>query len=137
MYLRINLMPLATLALGALAVAQAPTVEAKDIQPVQVVNTASSPVPVKLQGMSNVSGSVTVGNTEANPVPVSPALPPDAFSIPPTLVYSGETGSNDMAIDPSGTRYAISSFTVSNPTDASPSPSLACVTRGDCRPAAP
>lgn len=58
---------------------------------------------------------VTLAPTSA-PLPVSVTLPVQAFTIPPTYLTLTFQGSSLLAPDPSGTRYAITSVVVSNPT---------------------
>src|SRR5262245_3807560 len=64
---------------------------------------------------------VTINNTTANPVPVNGLvgavllLPQNAFSLVPTQPVTSFSGT-DVEPDPVGTRYAISSITVTNPT---------------------
>jgi len=48
-----------------------PDVKPSPATPVQVVNDSNAPVPVTLQGTGSITGSVTVSNTSANPVPVT------------------------------------------------------------------
>ena len=87
---------------------------------VTVTNPASNPVPVT--GTLSVGGSVTINNPTTAPVPVQgvvgaiPLLPTNAFSIPPTQPSLAASGSSSQKPDPSGTRYAISSITVTNTT---------------------
>jgi hypothetical protein len=89
---------------------------------VTVTNPPSNPVPVT--GSLNVSGGLTVNNPASAPVPIAgvvgaiPLLPANAFTIPPTQPSLSFAGSVTPP-DPSGTRYAISSVTVTNPTGAS------------------
>jgi hypothetical protein len=87
---------------------------------VTVTNTRSNPVPVT--GSLGVTGGVTINNPESAPIPVAgvvgaiPLLPTTAFTIPPQQLSIALAGSSTQPVDPSGTRYAISSITVTNPT---------------------
>src|SRR6516225_4594310 len=57
-----------------------------------------------------------------NPLPVpvtgtlsvTPVLPARSFTIPPTPIFGSQGGSTSQTPDPSGTRYAITSVTVTN-----------------------
>jgi hypothetical protein len=53
--------------------------------PVTVVNTASSPVPVSVQGTGSITGSVTVTNPASNPVPVTGTV-----TISPSTTHVGQ-----------------------------------------------
>ena len=90
--------------LGATALREPLAVAASPFQNVLVGNTADNPVPVKQQGTADVNVTNTLG--------VRPAVPAGAFSVVPSgslFLVSGP--------DPAGTGYAITSFTVNNPTD--------------------
>ena len=90
--------------LGATVLRDQIATAASPFQSVIVGNTADNPVPVKQQGTADVN--VT------NALSVQPAVPAGAFSVVPSgllLLVSGP--------DPSGTGYAITSFTISNDND--------------------
>jgi hypothetical protein len=97
------------------AVASGPTAlsAAENKQDVRVINTPTEAVPVALQGTATVTGGVQILNPPTAPVPVTgrflAAVPASAFSKGawawPTVI-SGP--------DPVGTRYAITSVTVTN-----------------------
>ena len=99
--------------------------------PTVTIDQAQLPLPV--QGSLGISGSVAatqsgpwnVGitgtptvniNNTVNPFRVLITSPANAFSTSPQQVVLGRGGDPNLTPDPSGTRYAISSFTVSNPT---------------------
>lgn len=99
--------------------------------PTVTIDQAQLPLPV--QGSLGVSGSVAATqsgpwnveitgtpavniNNTVNPLHVLIASPANAFSTSPQQVVLGRGGDPNLTPDPSGTRYAISSFTVSNPT---------------------
>ena len=71
--------------------------------PTVTIDQAQLPLPVNI-------------NNTANPLHVLITSPANAFSTPPQQVVLGRGGDPSLTPDPSGTRYAISSFTVSNPT---------------------
>lgn len=88
---------------------------------VTVINTPVQPIPVAPQGTTTVVGTVGVSGT-----PTVNAQQSGAWSvgtaIPVTQFSRTGTASNDLVLsgpDPSGTRYAISSVTLSN-ANASP-----------------
>jgi hypothetical protein len=62
--------------------------------------------------------NVTIVNPPTQPLPVTGTLPANAFTIPPQTIFPIPVG-EDVAPDPAGTRYAITSVTVSNPSDSS------------------
>ena len=99
--------------------------------PTVTIDQAQLPLPV--QGSLGVSGSVAatqsgpwnVGitgtptvniNNTVNPLRVLITSPANPFSTSPQQVVLGSGGDPNLTPDPSGTRYAISLFTVSNPT---------------------
>ena len=116
-------------ALGVLAVGGAmmprPAMADKSATDVAIV----SPLPLPVAGTVNAQQSgnwsvslvgtptVSVG-TSGNPLPVLLSLPSTAFTIPPQQVSLVVAGSATQPPDPSGTRYAITSVTLSNNTDS-------------------
>ena len=91
--------------LGATVLRDQIAVAASPFTNVIVGNTADNPVPVKQQGTADV-------NVTNDALSVQPAVPAGAFSVVPSgllLLVSGP--------DPSGTGYAITSFTISNDND--------------------
>src|SRR5262245_35560085 len=79
--------------LGATVLREPIAYAATPFQNVLVTNTAANPVPV----------------TAGNPLPVKPVLPADQFS-----VFGRELNNPISGVDPGGTRYAITSFTITN-----------------------
>lgn len=95
----------------------------KPSTPVTVVNTTPVPVSGTVQAQQagtwvvGLSGSPTVTlSPTAGPLPVVKVLPSTAFTIPPTPLALAPDGSATQTPDPAGTRYAITSVVVSNPT---------------------
>jgi hypothetical protein len=89
--------------------------------------TIVSPVPVPVSGtvQAQQAGNWTVGlsgtptvtlSPTGAPLPVVKVLPSTAFTIPPVPLALSASGSPNQTPDPPGTRYAITSVNVSNPT---------------------
>ena len=97
--------------------------DGKPSTPVTIVSP--NPVPVAGTVQAQQSGTWTVGlsgtptvtlSPTGVPLPVVKVLPSAAFTIPPTPLALTPSGSVNQTPDPSGTRYAITSVVVSNPT---------------------
>jgi hypothetical protein len=81
-------------------------------------------LPLQVTGSTTVAGTVAATQSGAWNVgilgtpKVQLMLPANAFTIPPTPLSSAGGGDSNSTPDPSGTSYAITSVSVSNPTGA-------------------
>jgi len=100
----------------AVAAGPEPGINVNIVNPLPVPISGSISVP----GGVTVSGSVTVNNPATSPVQVTGdvdanvVLPATAFSYPPKQLSIAAAGAAGVAPDPSGTRFAITSVTITN-----------------------